>query len=53
MSSYGSDVPRERPKPLGPEILDYRHKGVKRKNNPEDGLAEYLPEERAKTKYQG
>lgn len=25
---------------------------MKRKNNPEDGLAEYLPEERAKTKYE-
>ena len=34
------------------EILDYRHKGVKRKNNPEEGLATYLPEERAKTRYQ-
>src|SRR5580698_10422111 len=27
------------------EILDYRHKDVKRKNNPEEGLATYLPEE--------
>lgn len=36
---------------MGPEILDYRHKGVKRKNNPEDGLATYLPEEGARTQY--
>lgn len=28
------------------EILDYRHKEAKRKNNPEEGLAIYLPEEK-------
>ena len=33
------------------EILDYHHKGVKRKNNPEEGLAIYLPEEKASQKY--
>lgn len=33
------------------EILDYRHKGAKRKNNPEEGLAIYLPEEKASQKY--
>ena len=44
-------MPRGRPKAIGPEIVDYRHKGAKRKNNPEDGLATYLPEERARIQY--
>jgi adenine-specific DNA-methyltransferase len=34
------------------EILDYRHKDVKRKNNPEEGLATYLPEEHEKKRYE-
>jgi len=34
------------------EILDYRHKDVKRKNNPEEGLATYLPEEHETKKYE-
>ena len=33
------------------EILDYHHKSAKRKNNPEEGLAIYLPEEKASQKY--
>lgn len=31
--------------------MDYRHTGVKRKNNPEEGLATYLPEEKITRKF--
>lgn len=41
-----------RPKSQGKEILDYRHKDVKRKNNPEEGLATYLPEEHETKRYE-
>ena len=39
-------------KSVNKEILDYRHKGVKRKNNPEEGLATYLPEEYETKRYE-
>ena len=40
-----------KPQKKNTEILDYRHKGAKRKNNPEEGLAIYLPEEKGYQKY--
>jgi adenine-specific DNA-methyltransferase len=41
-----------KPKSVSKEILDYRHKDVKRKNNPEEGLATYLPEEHETKRYE-
>lgn len=34
------------------EVLDYRHRGKKRTNNPEEGLATYLPHQEVLKKYE-